>query len=152
MPHLYNPHTFSLLHITHLLYLPSRLPQPRLNAMRTLRLRWTVRALPYFRRTSNAKHYAYPEDTANWEKAWEILAGMEGLKDLRVVLLDPSRDGIWEGHWLELEHLLLEPVKKVVRPRCFEIMLPYATCGLDWDMGESRCVLRRPEGEEDGED
>lgn len=150
-PRLYAPHTFSLLHITHLLYLPSRIPQQRLNAIRTLRLRWTIRALPYFRR-GGSRCVAYPEDTANWKKAWDIFASMQSLRDLRVVLIDPSRDSIWEGHWLEIEDVLLEPVKKVTGPRRFELMLPYATCGLDWDMGESNVILRKPEAEEDGED
>lgn len=150
-PHLYTPHTFSLLHITHLLYLPTRIPQPRLNTLRTLRIRWTIRALPYFRR-GPSKHPAYPEDTANWEKAWAILASLQGLHDLRVMLVDQSRDGIWEGHWLELEDVLLEPVKQVTRPRWFEIRLPYATCGLDWDMGDSPARLTKPEAEEEEEE
>jgi hypothetical protein len=47
---------------------------------------------------------------------------------------------------LELEERLLEPIKGVVRPVRAEVVLPYGTCRMDWDMGESRVVLRRPEG------
>jgi hypothetical protein len=108
----------------------------------------TIRALPYFRR-GNSKHLAYPEDTSNWEKTWSILSNMASLRDLRVVLLDKSADGIWEAQWLALEGTLLAPVKSVVKPRVFEIIMPYATCQVDWDMGESRCVLRKPKGEEE---
>ncbi|KAF2643705.1 hypothetical protein P280DRAFT_215033 [Massarina eburnea CBS 473.64] len=151
IPHLYTPHIFSLLHVTHLLYLPSRVPQQRLNSIRSLRIRWAIRALPYFRRgTSN--RLAYPEDTANWEKAWAILASMRGLKDLRVVIVDSSRDGIWEAQWLSLEGKLLEVIKRIKGGRFTEVMLPYASCRLDWDMGESGVVLRKPEAEVLGEE
>ena len=145
IPHLYRPHTFSLLHLTHLLYLPSRLPQPRINSIRTLRLRWAIRALPYLRR-GPTQRLAYREDTANWERGWGILAGMKGLRDLYVVLVDPSPQGMWERSWVELEEQLLAPVREVKGPRWFEVVLPFATCRTDWDMGESRVVLRKPEG------
>ncbi|KAF1962092.1 hypothetical protein CC80DRAFT_588706 [Byssothecium circinans] len=143
VPHLYTPHTFSLLHITHLLYLPSRIPQPRLNTIRTLRLRWAIRALPYFRR-GMSNRLAYPEDTANWEKAWGILASMRGLQDLRVVIVDSSRDSIWEAQWLGLEEKLLESVRRVGGVRRVEVVLPYASCSVDWDLGGA-VVLRKPE-------
>ncbi|KAH7068096.1 hypothetical protein BKA63DRAFT_536534 [Paraphoma chrysanthemicola] len=144
VPHLYRPHTFSLLHITHLLYLPTFLPQPRLNTIRTLRLRWAIRALPYLRR-GPAQRLAYREDTNNWERGWSIIASMTGLRDLYVVITDPSPQGMWERNWLELEEVLLRPVKAVIRPRWFELVLPYESCKMDWDMAESSCVLRTPE-------
>ncbi|KAF2727209.1 hypothetical protein EJ04DRAFT_479405 [Polyplosphaeria fusca] len=149
IPHLYAPHTFSLLHVTHLLYLPTRLPSARLNSIRTLRLRWAIRALPFLRRGPSRK-YAYPEDTVNWQRGWQILARMKGLRDLRVVLVDPTPGRTWEARWLDLEEQLLEPVKEVVGPRWFEVVLPYASCETDWDMGESRVVLRVPV--EDGDE
>jgi hypothetical protein len=145
VPYLYNPHTFSLLHATHLLYLPSRTPQQRLDSIRTLRLRWAIRALPHLRR-GPAHRLAYHEDTANWEKGWAILASLQSLRSLCVVVTDPSPQRMWEGNWLELEALLLEPVKRVVRPGRFELVLPYAGCDVERDMGESRVRLRRPEG------
>jgi hypothetical protein len=80
IPHLYRPHAFSLLHITHLLYLPSSLPPQRLAQIRTLRLRWAIRALPFLRR-GPSQRLAYYEDTANWVRGWGIIAGMEGLRD-----------------------------------------------------------------------
>jgi hypothetical protein len=143
--HLYRSHTFSLLHITHLLYLPSAFPQPRLNNIRTLHLRWAIRGFPYLRRGPTHR-LAYREDTVNWKRGWGIIAGMEGLRNLYVAVVDPSPHDMWEGSWLESEELLLQPVKEVVRPRWFELMLPFASCGIEWDMGESRCVLRKPEG------
>ena len=95
IPHLYHPLTFSILHITHLLYLPSRLPTPRLHSIRHLRLRWSIRALPLLRR-GPSRRLAYPEDTANWARGWSILADMQGLRELCVVLIDQSRDDMWE--------------------------------------------------------
>ncbi|KAF2710257.1 hypothetical protein K504DRAFT_255337 [Pleomassaria siparia CBS 279.74] len=154
IPYLYTQNAFSLLHITHLLYLPSRLPSPRIKTIRILRLRWGIRALPYLRR-GPSKHLAYPEDTSNWARAWSILAGMQSLRHLYVVLVDPSRDAMWERSWKELESFLLEPVKGVVVPSRFELMLPYASCSTSYDMGQSPVRLMKPDGEEgegDGEE
>lgn len=145
IPYLYRSHTFSLLHVSHLLHLPVAVPQPRLNQIRTLRLRWAIRALPYLRRGPSDR-VAYREDTAMWERGWAILAGMHGLRDLHVVIVDPSPQDLWERNWLELEERLLAPVSCVTGPRWFELVLPYASCGVEWDMGESRVVLRRPDG------
>jgi len=75
---------------------------------------------------------------------------MAGVRDLKVVIIDKSVDGIWERQWLGLEERLLESLKEVRRPRRFVVVLPYRSCGVDWDMGESGCVLRRPEGEGEG--
>lgn len=149
VPYLYRPHTFSLLHITHLLYLPSSLPQPRLNTIRRLQLRWATRALPYLRRGNK---YAYREDTSNWEKAWRIMAAMERLRELCVVIIDPSPQGMWERNWLELEQKLLEPVKSVTKPQCFDLVLPYASCNTARDMRPSNVILRKPEGASSSDD
>ncbi|KAF1849454.1 uncharacterized protein K460DRAFT_365334 [Cucurbitaria berberidis CBS 394.84] len=149
VPHLYRPHIFSILHLTHLLYLPSRVPSQRLDSIRTLRLRWHIRALPYLRRGGRL---AYREDTANWERGWAIIAGMQGLRDLYVVLVDSSPQDLWERNWLELEEQLLTPVKKVTKPTWFELMLPYATCRTEWDMEESRVRLRKPDGDVNDEE
>ncbi|KAF2123146.1 hypothetical protein BDV96DRAFT_481341 [Lophiotrema nucula] len=151
IPLLYAPHTFSLLHPTHLLYLPTRLPLPRIDTIRTLRLRWSIRALPYLRRGASKK-YAYPEDTSNWQRGWQILANMKSLRDLYVVLIDPTPGSTWESRWLDLEEQLIQDVKAVVKPRWFELMLPYESCDTDWDMGESRVVLRKPYDENETEE
>ena len=87
---------------------------------------------------------AYPEDTANWEKAWDILGSMRGLQDLYVVIVDSSRDGIWEAQWLSLEEKLLEAVKRIRGIKRAEVMLPYPSCSLDWDM-EGKVMLRKPQ-------
>lgn len=73
---------------------------------------------------------------------------MQGLRDLFVVLVDPSPQALWERSWGELEEQLVQPVFKVVRPRVVEVVLPYASCRTEW--GEGRVVrFRRPEGEEE---
>ncbi|KAF1918430.1 hypothetical protein BDU57DRAFT_556010 [Ampelomyces quisqualis] len=144
IPGLYRPHSFSLLHSTHLLYLPARLPQPRIDSIRTLHLRWPIRGMPYLRRDSSSKRIAYPEDTKNWERGWSVLAGMVGLRQLHVVVIDPSPGGIWESRWLAQEEKLLGPVRQVTRPERFELVLPFDTCWTGWDMGSSNVVLRTP--------
>ncbi|KAJ4370131.1 hypothetical protein N0V86_008867 [Didymella sp. IMI 355093] len=111
--------------------------------IRILRLRWTIRALPYLRRIGSNK-LAYCEDTENWEKGWDILAKMKGLKSLKVVLVDTSAQGIWEDSWLELEAAIMEPVKKVKLEGRFEVTLPYASCDVERDMGASAVRLFRP--------
>jgi hypothetical protein len=70
---------------------------------------------------------------------------MTGLRDLYVVLVDPSPQQMWERNWLELEEQLLMPIKEVVKPAWFEVVLPYAGGGVEWDMGGSRVRLRRSE-------
>jgi hypothetical protein len=106
--------------------------------------------LPYLRRRTENR-LAYREDTANWEKGWSILAGMAGLRELYVVLIDPSPHDIWESSWKDLEEQLLRPVKQVRAPSWFELVLPFASCRTDWDMGDCVVVLRRPEREVEGE-
>ncbi|KAJ4376162.1 hypothetical protein N0V83_001443 [Neocucurbitaria cava] len=113
--------------------------------IRVLRLRWAIRALPYLRRGGRL---AYREDTANWERGWAIIAGMQGLRDLYVALVDPSPQPLWERNWLELEEQLMVSVKQVKRPGWFELVLPYASCGTEWDMEDCRVRLRKPEGED----
>lgn len=110
-----------------------------------MRLRWAIRALPYLTR-GPTNRLAYREDTSNWERGWAIIASMTGLRDLYIVLIDPSPQGMWERNWLSLEEQLLKPVKDVVRPRWFELVLPFSSCRTTWDMGDSQVVLRKPDG------
>jgi hypothetical protein len=83
---------------------------------------------------------------------------MQGLRDLYVVLVDPSPQQMWERNWLELEDRLLDSVREVGRGgrmRKAEVVLPYASCGTEWDMAASCVKLTRPESEaveEDGKD
>jgi hypothetical protein len=84
---------------------------------------------------------------------------MTGLRDLCVVLVDPSPQQIWERNWLELEDRLLESVREVGRigrRMRAQVVLPYESCGVEWDMGGSCMELRRPERgmveEEDGDE
>jgi hypothetical protein len=106
-------------------------------------VRWAIRALPYLCR-GPSQRVAYREDTLNWERGWSTIANMTGLRDLYVAIVDPSPQGIWERNWAELEEQLLRPVKEVTRPSQFELMLPFASCSTEWDMGDSRVVLRKP--------
>ncbi|KAL5119798.1 hypothetical protein ACEQ8H_002158 [Pleosporales sp. CAS-2024a] len=70
---------------------------------------------------------------------------MTSLSELYIAIVDPSPQGIWEQNWLELEDQLLHPVKNVTRPSHFVLILPFASCRTELDMGESRVVLRTPE-------
>ena len=74
---------------------------------------------------------------------------MSGLKSVSVTLVDPSAQGIWENSWLELEAQIMEPIKRVLGLREFEVILPYASCDVDRDMGGCSVMLRRPKGREE---
>ncbi|KAF2746272.1 hypothetical protein M011DRAFT_404597 [Sporormia fimetaria CBS 119925] len=146
---LYAPNTFSLLHATHLFYLPSQIPYQRLNSIHTLHLRWTIRALPFLRRPTSPNRYAYPEDTANWIQGWNILSNMQGLRELYVVLCETKGQRIWERGWTDAEEKLMAEVKGVVRPQMFVVVLPYESCRVDgWEWGDCSVELRRPMVEE----
>ncbi|KAF2197640.1 hypothetical protein GQ43DRAFT_466258 [Delitschia confertaspora ATCC 74209] len=123
IPHFYTSHTFSLLHISHLILLSKCLPSPHLNYIRTLRLRWRIRGLPFYRRVNEHNTLAYPEDTAQWLKAWEILKRMEGLRNLHVVLSDPR--GLWKEKWVDVQGEMLEETRDVCLRGRFELVLPY---------------------------
>ena len=70
---------------------------------------------------------------------------MQGLRELYVVLTDPSPQQLWERNWLQLEDMLLESVRGVTRPREAVVVMPYQSCGIDWDMGHGCVKLMRPE-------
>jgi len=56
-----------------------------------------------------------------WIKAWQVIAAMEGLHDLRVVL---DTEWCWVGLFLrEWYRVLWEPLKRVVKPEFFELVL-----------------------------
>ncbi|KAH7132607.1 hypothetical protein B0J11DRAFT_522092 [Dendryphion nanum] len=147
IPYLYSQHIFSLLHITHFLYLPTRVPAPRLDTIRILRVRWAIRALPYLRRPTQQKRFAYPEDTENWQRAWRAMSEMKGLRDLYVVLCDPSPQGLWERSWLELEDTLVEDIGKIKQCKWFEVVMPYASSVTEREIEGSNVRFRKPDGE-----
>jgi hypothetical protein len=70
---------------------------------------------------------------------------MQGLRQLRVVLIDPSPQQIWANVWLDVEDMLLDSVRTVNRPRDAVVVLPYPSCRTDWDMGDSTVRLRIPD-------
>jgi hypothetical protein len=77
---------------------------------------------------------------------------MKGLRNLQVVLIDPSPQQIWANVWLDLEDILLDSVRAVKRPREAVVVLPYPSCRTDWDMGDSTVRLRIPDNGRDDQD
>ena len=61
-----------------------------------------------------------------------------------MVLIDSAR--LWEEKWLSLEEELLQPVKLVIQPQWFELLLPYSTSNVELDTGASSCRLSKPAG------
>ena len=87
----------------------------RLNLIQHLSLEWDCICfwLPDL-------HAPPPFDAYTWYKVWEILGGMEGLRELRV--------RIWNGPAMSrlVERQVFEPLKKVTKPKVFELELPWA--------------------------
>jgi hypothetical protein len=84
---------------------------------------------------------------AAWKKSWAAVPAMTGLRKLHVTLWFRSRDLIdcYEEIWKPHEQVLLEPIKSLIVPTDFVLVLPDRRCSTDIDMGDSRCVLRLPE-------
>jgi hypothetical protein len=60
-----------------------------------------------------------PYDRYTWFKVWQIIASMEGLRELRVRL--------WNGPRMDrgTEVQVFQPLREVKRPRIFELELPW---------------------------
>lgn len=73
---------------------------------------------------------------------------MRGLRELYVVLVDPSPMEMWERSWVEVHGRLLESVRGLERVgglRWCEVVLPYESCSVEWEGGSTSVVkLRRP--------
>jgi len=57
-----------------------------------------------------------PNDGATWEETWRIIARMEGLRDLRAVVVED-----WLDRDPESEAKLLEPLRAVKGTEVFEV-------------------------------
>jgi hypothetical protein len=65
---------------------------------------------------------------------------MRGLRELNIRILDV----MWRDQWLIMEKRLMEGVKDVRSPRVFEVTLPHPESNVGMDVGQSKCVFRRP--------
>ncbi|KAF2811958.1 uncharacterized protein BDZ99DRAFT_519198 [Mytilinidion resinicola] len=103
----YARNTLSTNQLGCILFLPSALAPPLFQTIRALSLRCYAR-----RRYCE---YSYldpaPDDEATWEAAWAVVAGMRGLKSLRVHIWQGHAFGLHGHHWSERQ--LLEPLTAI---------------------------------------
>ena len=89
-----------------------------------------------------------------WDESWNALSKLTGLRHLRVSLI--FRYGQWSDYyeqlWKEREKELLDPIKRITAPRDFVLTLPDRRCSTVMDVGDSRCVLRLPDGDDEAPD
>ncbi|KAF2491494.1 hypothetical protein BU16DRAFT_621050 [Lophium mytilinum] len=104
----YSLNTFSTIHHGALLLLPSFLAPQLFHAIRSLRLHCHVRRIYY----THPFPDSVPNDEATWESTWAVVAGMRGLRSLRVHITRPTDSTVpYRDH--SIERQLLEPLAAI---------------------------------------
>ncbi len=123
---LYAENIFDINHVSTVIYLSRSILPQRMNTIRSLQLDWYVKHPMYLDpvRDRGPPFYTVlpPHDAGTWEKVWQIIARMEGLRELSV-----SVRGRGMMLWGAFEQLLqpLMAVKQVTR---FEVVIP-----MEWE-------------------
>lgn len=123
---LYSQNSFSMLHLESIICLSSTVLPQRMNAIRSLEFGWLFYSPhPPYTRPSEIKFP--PHDEGTWERVWDTLADMQGLRKLRVDLL---------GNWTtrlerDAERMLLLPAAKIWRPKVWEMRVNWLDTGAD---------------------
>jgi len=119
--YLYSSNIFVINDATILQRLPSLLPQPRQNSIASLHFCYVL-PLPPLSDSSPAVCEEWAQRRERWDGVWSDLASLEGLRELYVKLA--VMDLEWGTVDEESLRMLLEPVRKVTRPRTFVLGLP----------------------------
>jgi hypothetical protein len=126
--YLYSTNTFSFSDLDSLRYFSCTVLPSRFAAVRKLDLEWVLH-WPIYDSFVQALLFAdpvlYPPyDEASWEEAWRIISEMPNLSILRASICHTH--GFRNA---EYEAVLLAPLRKVTRPRSFEVYV-------SWEDGE----------------
>ncbi|KAL5119628.1 hypothetical protein ACEQ8H_002474 [Pleosporales sp. CAS-2024a] len=113
------------------------LPQ-RVLQVRHLHIYWQFDNNPY-----NFVFGISPPSLEGWLTSWEALSRMTGLQKLHVTLEYPDYNWMEnvEDAWREKAVEMLEVVKKI-KVKDFVVYLPDDKWPLDFDTGDSKCLLR----------
>lgn len=105
------------------------LPQPRLDSIRFINLRWTL-----FSTMWNLR----PKQISDWFELWQALASFASLQGLKVNI--PWQDPYSFEEW---SHDLwwLDPVRMITAPSDFELLMPIDVLGLHLDASPSACRI-----------
>ena len=96
---------------------------------------------------------AMPEPILDsWLKTWESLSKLTGIRRLHITLAFRWHNFDYEELWKQKGISLLEPVKKITAPRDFVVVLPNRRCSTCVDAGESNCVFKLPDRNDETDD
>lgn len=117
-------------------FLPHRLTQ-----IRDLRINWEVDSFYY-----DAAFTPHVFHFEAWKHSWSALCALTGLRKLRIILYFRWRDvrDCYEEFWKQHELELLHPVKSIMAPTNFVIVLPDRRCSTTVDVGDTKCILQAP--------
>lgn len=122
-------------------FLPQRLVQ-----IRDLRIHWQLDNLPI-----PLNRRLFPADLDDWFRSWDAIRKMTGLKRLHVNMEYAFHgwEDFAEARWEESGKEMLTAVKEITAPGDFVVYLPDSKCSTDVDPGNSRCVFKVPEEDEE---
>jgi hypothetical protein len=115
------------------------LPQ-RMIQIRDMRVHWPLDSYHFF---LSPEHGPLSLDT--WAPSWEALSRLTGLRRLHINVAGRHVDGTPQELWQEQGANFIKMARTITAPREFVIILPDRECETDYDVGDSRCVLRLPE-------
>ncbi|KAF2810820.1 uncharacterized protein BDZ99DRAFT_289768 [Mytilinidion resinicola] len=134
---LYSSNTFKPNDVQSLLWLSTRLQPQRFHAIRVLEFDYYVKTLPGYANLDYGSSTYIRGSAEDWYFVWRVISSMRGLRHLHVELVIEN----WiERAWLTHEDELLQPVRKVVIPPRFDLVMPSRGCR-QYDMRPSSCRL-----------
>ena len=108
------------------MYLSYSILTHRLNAIRSVQLSWSF-FWPLYLPSEGVVAAAFPpHNEETWEKTWSIIAGMTGLRILKVKLLVHDS---WVGRSVHSEATLLAPLRAVKGLEVFEVEVSWPDQG-----------------------
>jgi hypothetical protein len=83
----------------------------------------------------------------DWARAWAVLGKMTSLRHLHIIFAC----NIWnqpeeiEVLWAPVMTEVLKPIGTITAPSEFTIRLPDWRCSTDFEIGDSKCVVKLPD-------
>ncbi|KAH7092043.1 hypothetical protein FB567DRAFT_435680 [Paraphoma chrysanthemicola] len=115
------------------------LPQ-RLSQIRDMRIHWPLDSYHFFLSPD-----VFPMPQVAWARSWEALSRLTGLQRLHIDVTCRHLHGSPRELWQEQGEEFMKMARTIIAPREFVVILSDPECETDYDVGESRCVLRLPE-------
>ena len=147
---LYSQNTFDFNGPESLISLSTTVLPQRLDALGSLQMTWTFFRTEFFFQTQafDTEKVLLAGDDAIWKACWQVIAGMKGLKDIRIWLsMSPANE---LSRRSELE--LLMPLAQIEPKRLFEVRVSWSLKSGSAEAGSAttRYRLARQESEDWG--